>query len=262
MTRQLHLNAFIHPAGHHEAAWRHRATEPERIYDADYYRQIARTAEAAKFDAIFFADGPALRQSAEFNASGRLEPIVLLTAIAAATEKIGLIATASTTYHEPYNLARLFSSLDFVSGGRAGWNIVTTSTALAAGNFGLPEHPDPAVRYERAREFVDAAIKLWDSWEDDAVEIDREGGRTPIPTKFIPSSFAASIFRYSARSMRRAHPKDILFLFKLGHRTMAATSPDSMPRQSSRRIKQSRTRKRSTPILRTGRALPGATPTM
>ena len=189
MTRQLHLNAFIHPAGHHEAAWRHPLTEPERIYDVDYYQQIARTAEAARFDAIFFADGPALRQSAEFNASGRLEPIVLLTAIAAATEKIGLIATASTTYHEPYNLARLFSTLDFVSGGRAGWNIVTTSTALAAANFGLPEHPDPSIRYERAREFVDVAIKLWDSWEDDAVVLDRPGGRYADPAKVHPIDF-------------------------------------------------------------------------
>ena len=189
MTRQLHLNAFIHPAGHHEAAWRHPLTQPDRIYDVDYYRQIARTAEAATFDGIFFADGPALRQSAEFNASGRLEPILLLTAIAAATERIGLIATASTTYYEPYNLARLFSTLDFVSGGRAGWNIVTTSTSLAAANFGLQEHPDPAIRYERAREFVDIAIKLWDSWEDDAILLDRSGGRYADPTKVHPIDF-------------------------------------------------------------------------
>lgn len=174
--RQLHLNAFIYPAGHHEAAWRHPSSQPERIFDADYYQQIGRTAEAARFDAVFLADGPALRSEARYSTAGRLEPVTLLTSIAAATERIGLIATASTTYYEPYNLARLFSSLDFLSKGRAGWNIVTTSSEAAAENFGLPAHPDPAIRYERAREFVDATVRLWDSWEDDAVVLDRDAG--------------------------------------------------------------------------------------
>ncbi|NDZ94257.1 LLM class flavin-dependent oxidoreductase [Streptomyces sp. SID6673] len=175
-TRQLHLNAFIYQAGHHEAAWRHPLTQPERVFDADYYQQIAKTAEAAKFDGIFFADGPALRSEARYNAAGRLEPIALLSSVAAATDRIGLIATASTTYYEPYNLARLFSTLDFLSRGRAGWNIVTTSSEAAAENFGLPAHPDPSIRYERAREFVDATVRLWDSWEDDAVVLDRDTG--------------------------------------------------------------------------------------
>ncbi|MDJ0106759.1 LLM class flavin-dependent oxidoreductase, partial [Rhodococcus erythropolis] len=130
--RQLSLNAFIHPAGHHEAAWRHPWTTPERLFDVTYFQEIARTAEAAKFDGIFFADGPALRSDVEHGPAGTLEPITLLTAIAVATERIGLIATASTTYYEPYNLARLFASLDHISNGRAGWNIVTTGTDLAA----------------------------------------------------------------------------------------------------------------------------------
>ncbi|MDL9936695.1 LLM class flavin-dependent oxidoreductase [Gordonia sp. ABSL1-1] len=176
VQRQLHLNAFIYPAGHHEAAWRHPRTQPHRIFDADYFQQIGRAAEAAKFDAVFFADGPALRTEAAYNAAGRLEPITLLTAIAQTTERIGLIATASTTYYEPYNLARLFSSLDFLSNGRAGWNIVTTATDAAAENFGLSAHPDPAVRYQRATEFVEAATRLWDSWEHDAIRLDREAG--------------------------------------------------------------------------------------
>ena len=140
--RQLSLNAFIHPAGHHEAAWRHPWTTPERLFDVTYFQEIARTAEAAKFDGIFFADGPALRSDVEHGPAGTLEPITLLTAIAVATERIGLIATASTTYYEPYNLARLFASLDHISNGRAGWNIVTTGTDLAAANFGLAKHPD------------------------------------------------------------------------------------------------------------------------
>ncbi|GAA0936773.1 LLM class flavin-dependent oxidoreductase [Pseudonocardia zijingensis] len=176
MTRQLSLNAFIYPAGHHEAAWRHPATAAERIYDASYYQEIARTAEAGTLDAVFFADGPALQGDVAHNAVGRLEPITLLTAIAAATERIGLIATASTTYYEPYNLARLFGSLDHISGGRAGWNIVTTGTDAAAANFGLDAHPPHAERYARAAEFVDAVTALWDSWEDDAVVLDRAAG--------------------------------------------------------------------------------------
>ncbi|MBT2273915.1 LLM class flavin-dependent oxidoreductase [Rhodococcus qingshengii] len=174
--RQLSLNAFIHPAGHHEAAWRHPWTTPERLFDVTYFQEIARTAEAAKFDGIFFADGPALRSDVEHGPAGTLEPITLLTAIAVATERIGLIATASTTYYEPYNLARLFASLDHISNGRAGWNIVTTGTDLAAANFGLAKHPDHGDRYSRAREFVDAVVRLWDSWEDDAISLDRENG--------------------------------------------------------------------------------------
>jgi FMN-dependent oxidoreductase (nitrilotriacetate monooxygenase family) len=174
--RQLSLNAFIYPAGHHEAAWRHPASTPERIYDVTYYQEIARTAEAAALDAVFFADGPALQGDVAHNAVGRLEPITLLTAMATATERLGLIATASTTYYEPYNLARLFGSLDHISGGRAGWNVVTTGNDSAAANFGLDAHPDHAERYARAQEFVDAVTALWDSWEDDAVVLDHDAG--------------------------------------------------------------------------------------
>ena len=176
MARQLSLNAFIYPAGHHEAAWRHRDAQPERTHDVDYFQEIAQTAERAKLDAIFFADGPALRHNVRYNVGGVHEPITLLTAIAAVTKRIGLIATASTTYYEPYNLARLFASLDHISKGRAGWNIVTTGTDLAAANFGLTAHPPHEQRYARAREFVDVALKLWDSWEDDAIVLDPAAG--------------------------------------------------------------------------------------
>ncbi|WP_433622455.1 LLM class flavin-dependent oxidoreductase [Nocardia sp. CA-120079] len=189
MTRQLSLNAFIYPSGHHEAAWRHPQSRPDRIYDVAYYQEIGRTAEAAKLDAVFFADGPALRTNVKHNAASGLEPITLLTAIATATTHLGLIATASTTYYEPYNLARLFSTLDHISGGRAGWNIVTTGTDLAAANFGLDKHPDHATRYARAREFVDAVVALWDSWEDDAILLDQEAGIYADPDKIHPIDF-------------------------------------------------------------------------
>ncbi|MFI6165859.1 LLM class flavin-dependent oxidoreductase [Nocardia sp. NPDC051052] len=193
--RQLSLNAFIYPGGHHEAAWRHPDSQPGRIYDVDYYQEIGRTAEAAKLDAVFFADGPALRTNVKHNAGSGLEPITLLTAIAAATTRLGLIATASTTYYEPYNLARLFSTLDHLSRGRAGWNIVTTGTDLAAANFGLDKHPDHAERYARAREFVDAVVALWDSWEDDAILLDQESGVYADPDKIHPIDFVGEHLR-------------------------------------------------------------------
>jgi FMN-dependent oxidoreductase (nitrilotriacetate monooxygenase family) len=174
--RQLALNLFIYPGGHHEAAWRHKDSAADRILDITYYQELAQRAEANKFDAIFFADGPALADNVRYAQRFRFEPITWLAAIAAVTSRIGLIATASTTYTEPYNLARLFASLDHLSGGRAGWNIVTTSTAQAAQNFGLPEHPPHSERYERAREFLDVVTRLWDSWEDEALINDPVSG--------------------------------------------------------------------------------------
>ncbi|MER5479137.1 LLM class flavin-dependent oxidoreductase [Streptomyces sp. NPDC002734] len=174
--RQLHLNLFVYPGGHHEAAWRYHGSDPARVLDIGFYQDLARRAEAAAFDAVFFADGPSLPDNVRYASRFRLEPFTWLSAIAAATERIGLIATASTTYSEPYNLARLFASLDHLSHGRAGWNIVTTGAPDAAANFGLDAHPVHAERYERAREFVDVVGKLWDSWEDEALVADPATG--------------------------------------------------------------------------------------
>ncbi|MGZ6831643.1 MAG: LLM class flavin-dependent oxidoreductase [Mycobacteriaceae bacterium] len=180
--RHLRLNAFLHDTGHHEASWRHPESSAERIDDIAFYQEIARTAERAKLDAVFLADGPAWYGTG-YRPSHQFEPITLLTAIAGATSKIGLIATASTTYYEPYNLARLFASLDQISGGRAGWNIVTTFSQDASRNFGLEEVPSNEVRYGRAQEFVDVTTKLWDSWEDGAVIADRDSGNYLDTTK-------------------------------------------------------------------------------
>lgn len=172
----LHLNLFIYPGGHHEAAWRYRDSAPERVLDIGYYQDLARKAEAAKLDAVFFADGPALADNIRYASRFRLEPLTWMSAIAAVTERIGLIGTASTTYSEPYNLARLFASLDHLSKGRAGWNIVTTGAPNAAQNFGLDEHPVHADRYARAEEFLEVVTKLWDSWEDEAFVADPASG--------------------------------------------------------------------------------------
>jgi FMN-dependent oxidoreductase (nitrilotriacetate monooxygenase family) len=175
-ARQLHLNAFLMSTGHHEASWRLPESDPQSSTNAEHYKQLARTAERGKLDSIFFADSPVLFGEVGRRPAGKLEPTVLLTAIAGATERIGLIATASTTYNEPFNLARRFASVDWVSGGRAGWNVVTTAGPDAARNFGVDDQPAHAVRYERAAEFIDVAQKLWDSWQDDAVLADKAEG--------------------------------------------------------------------------------------
>ncbi|MGW1887030.1 LLM class flavin-dependent oxidoreductase [Streptomyces sp. NPDC001970] len=174
--RHLHLNAFLMNTGHHDAAWRHPRTQPERVTDLRYFQELARTAERGKLDSIFLADGLALWGKVRHNALGGFEPLTLLSALAAVTEHVGLIATVSTTFNEPFHTARKFASLDHLSGGRAGWNIVTSGTVDEARNFGQEEHLEHSLRYRRAREFVEVATKLWDSWEDDAVVLDRAGG--------------------------------------------------------------------------------------
>jgi FMN-dependent oxidoreductase (nitrilotriacetate monooxygenase family) len=174
--RQLKLNLFIYPGGHHEAAWRRPDSSIERVLDIGYYQDLARRAEDAKLDAVFLADGPSMADNIRYASRFRLEPFTWLAGIAAVTSRIGLIGTASTTYLEPYNAARLFASLDHLSKGRAGWNIVTTGAPDAAYNFGLDGHPVHAERYDRAREFVDVVTQLWDSWEDEALVADRASG--------------------------------------------------------------------------------------
>jgi FMN-dependent oxidoreductase (nitrilotriacetate monooxygenase family) len=172
--RQLHLGVNMYNAGIHAAAWRTH-DDPFAYLDIDYYRDIARTAERGALDAVFLADIPGLREDPRVRPTLGLEPTVLLTGIASATTHIGLAATASTTFNDPYNLARRFSSLDHISRGRAAWNAVTTYDPVVAPNFGLPELPDHDDRYGRAEEFVDVVNALWDSWEDSALVGDRRG---------------------------------------------------------------------------------------
>lgn len=183
MTRELHLNLFINGRGHHEAAWRHDSSTQRALTDVAYYRDLALAAEAAKLDSVFFADHVALGDELEHAARGELEPLTLLGALSALTERIGLIATASTTYSEPYNLARQLASLDHLSGGRIGWNIVTSWAPAAASNFGQERQAGIDQRYERAHEFVEVASKLWDSWAQDAILDDRETGHFARPDR-------------------------------------------------------------------------------
>ncbi|HEY6740664.1 MAG TPA: LLM class flavin-dependent oxidoreductase [Actinopolymorphaceae bacterium] len=175
-TRPLHLNAFLMSTGHHEASWRLPESDSSASTRIEHYVNLARIAERGAFDSVFFADSPALFGNVGRRPSGSLDPILVLTAIATGTERIGLIATASTTYNQPFDLARRFASLDHISGGRTGWNIVTTASVEAARNFGLSDLPNHKDRYERATEFIEVAQKLWDSWADDAVPADKERG--------------------------------------------------------------------------------------
>jgi FMN-dependent oxidoreductase (nitrilotriacetate monooxygenase family) len=195
MSRHLHLNAFLMTVGHHEAAWRLPESDPFAHVDVRHYVELARIAERGRLDSLFLADSPVLWNSIGRRPAGGLEPTVLLTALAGATEHIGLIATASTTYNEPYNLARRFASLDHISGGRAGWNVVTTAGVDAARNFNLDELPAHHDRYERAAEFIDVARKLWDSWEDDAPLGDKESGVWGDDRKVHPPSHVGKHFR-------------------------------------------------------------------
>lgn len=192
--RQLHLNAFLMSTGHHEASWRLPESNPFAATDVAHYAELARIAERGTFDSLFLADSPQLNGDVGRRPLGVLEPLTLLTALVAVTERIGLIATASTSYNSPYNLSRRFASLDHVSGGRAGWNIVTTATVDAARNFGLDDLPDHASRYARAEEFVHVARKLWDSWEDDTVVADKATGQWGDQSKIHPAEHRGEFF--------------------------------------------------------------------
>ncbi|MEU6066180.1 MULTISPECIES: LLM class flavin-dependent oxidoreductase [Streptomyces] len=194
MTRQLHLNAFLMNTGHHEASWRLPESDPYAHVELAHYVNLARIAERGTFDSLFLADSPQLWGSVAQRPAGALEPLTLLTALATATEHIGLIATASTSYNSPYNLARKFASLDIISGGRAGWNIVTTAGAEAARNFGLNAEPAHFDRYVRAAEFLDVALKLWDSWEDDAIVADKAAGVWGDDAKIHPPRHSGTYF--------------------------------------------------------------------
>jgi FMN-dependent oxidoreductase (nitrilotriacetate monooxygenase family) len=186
VKRQLHLNLFIHGRGHHEASWRHPASSPLALTDIRYYQDLARRAEAALFDSIFLADQLALGDDAAQAARTWLEPVTVLAAVAAATTRIGMIATCSTTYTEPFNLARQFGSLDHISNGRVGWNIVTSWLATAAANYGGAGQISHTDRYARAEEYMAVVTALWDSWAEDAVIDDRANGRYARPDRIRP----------------------------------------------------------------------------
>ncbi len=188
--RQMKLGLSMRYLGYHDAAWRHPEIPPGGATDFNYFLNSALTAQRGKFDMVFFADGIGIRADdnppgslARTNRNVELEPLTLLAALAPMTKNIGLVSTASTTYNEPYHIARKFASLDNISGGRAGWNIVTSWSEQEAWNFGRDTHLDYDTRYDRAKEFVDVVTGLWDSWEDDAFVHDKASGQFYDPVK-------------------------------------------------------------------------------
>ena len=185
----MKLGTFVYTYGFHPASWMHPGSDAGAANSFAHFLTVARLSEAAKFDFMFMADSPAAAVgdpealARQPNKMNRFEPLTLISALAVATERLGLVATASTSYYEPYNLARIFASIDHLSGGRAAWNVVTSDHDETGYNFnrrGLDPH---ALRYARAREFVDVAFGLWDSFEDDALLLDRAGGRHHDPAK-------------------------------------------------------------------------------
>ena len=191
--RQIKLGAFIPTTSQHVAGWRLPSSRPEEMLNINYAIELAQTAERGLFDAYFLADGLSTswshgaskyEKSLSYNDKmAGFEPLTLFSALSAVTKHIGFIATASTTYEEPYLLARKYASLDHISKGRAAWNVVTTCSEVTARNFGMQKHPDPATRYARADEFIEVTQKLWDSWEDDAFVCDKNSGQFLDPQK-------------------------------------------------------------------------------
>ncbi|WP_321950870.1 LLM class flavin-dependent oxidoreductase [Paraburkholderia bannensis] len=180
MKREMHLGAFLMETGHHLAAWRLADAQADAGLDIRAWIRLAQLAESACFDALFVADsvaantGPGADRVAR---ADRLDPLTLLPALAVATQRIGLIGTATTSYNEPYHVARKFASLDHISDGRAGWNLVTTDNAAEAGNFGRAEHYSHVDRYARAEEFHRVVTALWDSWDEASFVRDKRSGR-------------------------------------------------------------------------------------
>jgi len=195
MTRQLHLNLFTQSRGHHEASWRHDRSSDLAMTDIAYLTELAQKAEAGLFDSMFLADALSLWADVARAPHNWLEPLTALAALAGATKHVGLIATASTTYTEPFNLARQFASLDHISKGRVGWNIVTSWSSAAAGNFGDSCQISHADRYARADEFMEAVTGLWDSWSDDAIVDDRESGIYAHDTKIRPIDYRGQYYQ-------------------------------------------------------------------
>jgi len=219
---QLHLGAFFHPTGHHVASWLDESAQIDAGTNFRHYAELAQTAERAKFDLMFLADAlatrdgrpEALRRWPQYMAY--FEPLTLLSAIAALTSRIGLVATATTSYNEPYNVARKFASLDLISGGRAGWNVVTSSNQSEAFNFGREAHIEHDARYDRAEEFTDVVRGLWKSWDADAFVRDRSTGIYHDPEKLHELNHAGPHFRVKGPLNVARSPQGEPVLFQAG----------------------------------------------
>ena len=192
--RMLHLGTFLAGTGSNMASWRHPNAVADAAINLDYYINLTRKAESAKLDFAFFGDGLYISEKSHPNFLNRFEPLTLLAALAMETTHIGLAATLSTSYSDPFTVARQFSSIDHISNGRAGWNIVTSPLEGSALNYSKSEHPEHDLRYRMALEYIDVAKGLWDSWEDDAFIRDKESGVFFDPDKLHLLSHKGEFF--------------------------------------------------------------------
>ncbi|MGO4538533.1 LLM class flavin-dependent oxidoreductase [Paenibacillus sp. 2TAB19] len=181
--KSIKFGAIIHGVGGNISAWRHPEVPADASVNLNFYKRQAQTAEAGKFDLVFIADGLYINEKSIPHFLNRFEPITILSALAAVTSKIGLVGTLSSSYAEPFTVARQFGSLDHISGGRAGWNVVTSPLEGSANNYSKIEHPTHDERYKIAEEFLEVTRGLWDSWEDDAFVRDKEAGVFFDPSK-------------------------------------------------------------------------------
>ena len=182
-TRELRLGTILHGASGNMSAWRHPAAQADASINIDFARRIARKAEQGKLDFLFIADGLYINEKSIPHFLNRFEPLTLLSALAAVTEHLGLVGTVSTSYSEPFTVARQFASLDHLSGGRAGWNVVTSPLEGSAKNFSRQQHPEHALRYRIADEYLQVVKGLWDSWEEGAFIRDKQSGHFFDPDK-------------------------------------------------------------------------------
>lgn len=210
----LHLNAFLFACGHHRAAWRHPQSTVERLGDITYWEDLARIAERGKLDAIFFADGHTPQNVAD-GPRWFFEPLTLLAALSRATTHIGLISTVSSTFFTPFHAARMLASLDHMSHGRIGWNVVTSMFDAEARNHGFESMPDHDWRYARAEEFIAATLALWDSWADDAI-LNERAGAYAAPERVVPVNHRGEHFSVDGPLTVPRMPQGHPVLFQAG----------------------------------------------
>ncbi|WP_276355099.1 LLM class flavin-dependent oxidoreductase [Cohnella caldifontis] len=230
--KKLKLGAMIHGVGGNISAWRHPEVPADASVSFPFYKQQAQTAEAGLFDLVFIADGLYITEKSIPHFLNRFEPMTILSALAAVTSKIGLVGTLSTSYSEPFTVARQFGSLDHISGGRAGWNVVTSPLEGSARNYGKKEHPTHDERYRIAEEYLEVTRGLWDSWEDDAFVRDKKTGVFFDPSKMHRLNHQGTYFSVEgplniARS-KQGHP----VVFQAGSsesgKNLAAKSADAV----------------------------------
>ncbi|MFT3864154.1 MAG: LLM class flavin-dependent oxidoreductase [Solirubrobacterales bacterium] len=215
--RSIHLNVLPLSNGFHPGGWLREGEDPEAIFDPAFYRRIGELAERGTFDAVFLADSPRLTPDFTFRPPIRtLDPVLILTAVGAVTSHVGLVVTASTTYKDPYSLAREFATLDLLSGGRAGWNVVTTRDEAAAGNFSSVAHPPPEERYARAEEFFDVVRGLWAGWGEDAIVADRANRRFADPERLRPLDHSGKWFQVAGPVSVPPSPQGRPVIFQAG----------------------------------------------